>query len=98
MIHRSRIDDQDESPQAKKRKREEFERERARSLRVRNEARRNLFAFFKLWTVCVPRARARLRRLSEECAGHDKREVCAPPMTRVRTPSCPPCSSPTRPA
>jgi hypothetical protein len=65
MTHRSRIDDQDESPQANKRKREQFERQRAASERERDNARRKMFTFFKLWTVCPDKRCAR----AQACSG-----------------------------
>jgi hypothetical protein len=70
MTRRSRTDDQDESPQAKKRKREQFERERAVSERERDNARRKLFTAFQLWMVCPDKRCAR----AKACSGDV--EVC----------------------
>jgi hypothetical protein len=55
----------DEAPEAKRRAREEFERRRAENDRVRDEARRHMFSFFKMWTICPDKRCIRTR----SCAG-----------------------------
>ena len=64
MTHRSRTDDEAESPEAKKRKREQFERERALSERARDNARRKLFTAFRLWMACPDKRCARAKACS----------------------------------
>jgi len=61
MTRRSRTDDEDESPQAKKRQREEFERERAEQTRALEEARRHMFSHFGMWTICPDKRCIRAR-------------------------------------
>lgn len=72
MANRKREDENgtDESPQAKRRRREAFERERADNARAAEQARRNLFTLFKMWTICPDKRCIR----AHACAGDV--EVC----------------------
>lgn len=71
----------DESPEARRRAREEFERQRAENDRMRDEARRDTFTFFKMWLICPDKRCIRTRSCAgdlEECLYARWRNVIPP--------------------